>query len=151
VPNDGWLDGSGVDVRNGVLADAEGRTSHPNVWAAGDCAAWWDPAVGHRRREHWTSASNQAHVVAQSILGAGGTPGVNKNIHTLWSDQYGVRIQLAGDTSDGLSTHEVDGDASRLVLAYVDASNTIRGALAINDSRGFGRWKRQIGTALESA
>lgn len=52
-----WLDGSGVELDNGVKCGADGRTSLAGVVAVGDCANWYDPRAGfHRRVEHWTGA-----------------------------------------------------------------------------------------------
>lgn len=45
-----WLEGSGVALDNAVLCDAVGTTNGPGVVAVGDCAAWYDPAVGAHRR-----------------------------------------------------------------------------------------------------
>ncbi|WP_016998339.1 NAD(P)/FAD-dependent oxidoreductase, partial [Kocuria atrinae] len=45
-PNVAWLEGSGIDVGNGVVCDAAGRTTVPGVVAVGDCAAWLDTRTG---------------------------------------------------------------------------------------------------------
>lgn len=39
-----WLEGSGVELENGVKCGADGRTSLAGVVAVGDCANWYDPA-----------------------------------------------------------------------------------------------------------
>ena len=39
-PATDWLDGSGIEVDNGVVCDDVGRTSAPHVWAIGDVASW---------------------------------------------------------------------------------------------------------------
>lgn len=49
TPATEWLEGSGVEVDNGVICDKAGRTSAPNVWALGDVASWRDP-MGHQAR-----------------------------------------------------------------------------------------------------
>lgn len=58
VPVTGWLDGSGIELDNGVLCDGVGRTSAEHVWAVGDVASW---QIGDRRKrvEHWTNAGDQ--------------------------------------------------------------------------------------------
>jgi len=69
VPNTGWLSFSGVDVKNGVLCDASGRTNLPGIVAVGDCAAWFNERHGaHRRVEHWTSAAEQAETAVGVLL-----------------------------------------------------------------------------------
>ena len=50
VPNTAWLEGSGIELGNGVVCDAVGATSVPGVVAVGDCAAWWDPATARHQR-----------------------------------------------------------------------------------------------------
>lgn len=68
VPNVEWLDGSGVLLGGGVLCDAMGRTNVPGIVAVGDCAAWYDEAVGtHRRVEHWTGALERAALAVNEI------------------------------------------------------------------------------------
>ncbi|MCF2135445.1 NAD(P)/FAD-dependent oxidoreductase, partial [Mycetohabitans sp. B3] len=68
-PATGWLDGSGIAVDNGVVCDAAGRTSAPNVWAFGDVASWRDQ-MGHQVRvEHWSNVAEQARVVVPAMLG----------------------------------------------------------------------------------
>ena len=72
VPNTGWLSFSGLEIKNGVLCDAVGRTNLPGIVAVGDCAAWFDERHGgHRRVEHWTSATEQAELAVEALLGAG--------------------------------------------------------------------------------
>lgn len=62
TPATEWLEGSGVEVDNGVICDKAGRTSAPNVWALGDVASWRDP-MGHQARvEHWSNVADQARV-----------------------------------------------------------------------------------------
>ena len=48
-PATGWLEGSGTELDNGVVCDAVGRTSAPNVRALGDVASWRN-TVGHQVR-----------------------------------------------------------------------------------------------------
>ncbi|MGH3971168.1 MAG: NAD(P)/FAD-dependent oxidoreductase, partial [Mycobacterium sp.] len=56
-PATDWLDGSGIEIDNGVICDAAGRTSTPNVWALGDVASWRNP-MGHQVRvEHWSNVA----------------------------------------------------------------------------------------------
>jgi 3-phenylpropionate/trans-cinnamate dioxygenase ferredoxin reductase subunit len=43
APNVEFLEGSGVEVQNGVLVDEYCRSSVPDVFAAGDVANWWHP------------------------------------------------------------------------------------------------------------
>ena len=69
-PSTGWLDGSGVDLANGIVVDGRLRASSPGVYAAGDCAAFWSGRYGRRLRvEHWDTALHSPSVAAANALG----------------------------------------------------------------------------------
>ncbi len=87
APDLGWLDRD--DTADGLACDATGRVRGlDGVWAVGDVASW-----AGRRHEHWTSAGDQAVVVARDILGAEPPPA---SVPYFWSDQFGLKIQLIG-------------------------------------------------------
>lgn len=92
-----WLDGSGVQVGDGVLCDATGATSAPGVYAAGDVARWHSPLFDEDIRvEHWTNAAEQGAAVARSIVaGAQDAPPL-ASVPFFWSDQYDTTIQFVG-------------------------------------------------------
>ncbi|NIR59763.1 MAG: FAD-dependent oxidoreductase, partial [Gammaproteobacteria bacterium] len=74
VPNTEWLKGSDLELQDesrGIVVDRHLRTSDPNVFAAGDCAAveWLD---GSRRPEQlWYTARDQGRVAGRGLLGDG--------------------------------------------------------------------------------
>ncbi|MDQ6753216.1 MAG: FAD-dependent oxidoreductase [Actinomycetota bacterium] len=69
VPNVGWLQGSGLDLADGIRCDAAGRTNVSGIVAVGDCAAWWDERSGvYSRLEHWTGALERPAVAAAALL-----------------------------------------------------------------------------------
>ncbi|GAA0985646.1 FAD-dependent oxidoreductase [Acrocarpospora macrocephala] len=95
IPATGWLEGGPFTLDSGVVCDDRGRTNIPHVYALGDVARWWHPAhARHLRMEHWTSVTDQAAVVADTILGTGDRP--LEPVPYFWSDQYGVRLQAIG-------------------------------------------------------
>jgi 3-phenylpropionate/trans-cinnamate dioxygenase ferredoxin reductase subunit len=110
APATEWLAGSDVRVENGVVCDGLGRAGD-GVWAVGDVANW-----AGSRREHWTSAGEQAQTVAAAILGE---PVVHDPVPYWWSDQYDVKLQglgaVAGD--DEVVVVEV-GPRSRPLAVY---------------------------------
>ncbi|MCW2599089.1 MAG: pyridine nucleotide-disulfide oxidoreductase [Frankiales bacterium] len=92
VPATGWLEGSGLRLDDGVVCDEHGQAAD-GVWAVGDVARWSDGRGGSSRREHWTSATEQAVTVAAAVLG-------DREALTAppywWSDQYDVKLQGLG-------------------------------------------------------
>jgi 3-phenylpropionate/trans-cinnamate dioxygenase ferredoxin reductase subunit len=92
APATALAEAAGLDVENGIRVDAQGRTSDPAIWAAGDCASL--PHRGTRiRLESVQNAIDQAEAVARNILGAG----EDYVPHPwFWSDQYDVKLQIAG-------------------------------------------------------
>jgi NADPH-dependent 2,4-dienoyl-CoA reductase/sulfur reductase-like enzyme len=92
-PDLDWLAGSGLE-RDGVRTDADCRTRAPGVWAAGDAAAQFDPALAaHIPGGHWESAARQGARAARSMLGL--SPAAESPA-SFWSDLYGTRIQYLG-------------------------------------------------------
>lgn len=101
VVNDAWLEGAGLARNNGIICDTAGRTSAPGIWAAGDIAAWQEPSTGKPvRHEHWTSAREQARIVAHSLLDREAKDW-SRHVPYFWSDIEGHRIQMLGEISGG--------------------------------------------------
>jgi 3-phenylpropionate/trans-cinnamate dioxygenase ferredoxin reductase subunit len=89
-----FLDGSGVEVENGVLVDELCRTNVPGVFAAGDVAAHYNPLFERRLRvEHWQNAIKHGQAAALSILGKGSP---YRDTYWFWSDQYEMNLQYVG-------------------------------------------------------
>jgi 3-phenylpropionate/trans-cinnamate dioxygenase ferredoxin reductase component len=121
-----WLDGSGIQVDNGVLCDEAGRTSAPNVWALGDVASWRDP-MGHQARvEHWSNVADQARVVVPAMLGREVPSAVV--VPYFWSDQYDVKIQCLGEPQATDVVHLVEDDG-RKFLAYYERDGVLVGVV----------------------
>jgi 3-phenylpropionate/trans-cinnamate dioxygenase ferredoxin reductase subunit len=129
-----WLEGSGIELRNGIVTDERCRTNLPDVFAAGDVANWWHPHLEqHMRVEHFTNAQNQGVAAAQSMLGQLSEPYAPVNY--FWSDQYDVNLQYVGHAS-GEDTLVLRGDprSSTWSAFYVDG-NHLKAALAVNRYR----------------
>ena len=102
----GWLAGSGLDPR-GVPIDASGRTPAPDVFAAGDAAATYDPLLRrHVPGGHWEAAGRQGVAAARAMLGdAPRRPAPA----SFWSDLYDTRVQCLGNARLADRT-AIDGD-----------------------------------------
>lgn len=130
---------SGLDIENGIRTDEFGRTSDPDIWAAGDCTSF--PHRGGRLRlESVGNAIDHAERVAENMLGAMqpycATP-------WFWSDQYDVKLQIAGLNTgyDRIVTRKGDGDAISFWYYRDDALLAID---AMNDARAYMIGKRLI-------
>ncbi|TDC85783.1 FAD-dependent oxidoreductase [Micromonospora sp. KC606] len=157
TPNTEWLAQSGVQLGNGVECDRQGRTSLPGVVAVGDCASWHEPRLGRPHRvEHWTGAMERPAVAVASLLrgpdsGSSPTDGGDSKIPYFWSDQYDVRIQFAGHAAQADSVTIEEGSAeSRSLLAVYRRGDVPVAALAMNQARLFGRWRRQLNAAASA-
>jgi NADPH-dependent 2,4-dienoyl-CoA reductase/sulfur reductase-like enzyme len=95
VPAVGWLDGTGLVVDGSVRCDCVGRTAVDGIYAIGDVATWTDRTGAAHHHEHWTSAREQAGIVAEQITGTGRDTQAAP-VPYIWSDQYGKRIQVLG-------------------------------------------------------
>jgi 3-phenylpropionate/trans-cinnamate dioxygenase ferredoxin reductase subunit len=125
-PNTDWLDGSGVDVDNGVVCDVHGRTSAKNVWAIGDVASWQDVSGHQVRVEHWSNVAEQARVIVPALLG--GDPPDVVVVPYFWSDQYDVKIQCLGEPEADDVVHVVEDDG-RKFLAYYERDGVVVGVV----------------------
>ncbi|KQS67731.1 pyridine nucleotide-disulfide oxidoreductase [Rhizobium sp. Leaf371] len=90
--NDRIAHDAGIETANGVIVDIHGRSSDPSVFAMGDCAVlpFADMLI---RLESVQNAVDQAEAIAATI---GGTPTPYHPKPWFWSDQYDVKLQIAG-------------------------------------------------------
>ncbi len=94
VPNVELARDAGLAVENGIVVDDQGRTSDPDLFAAGDCASMPLACLGRRvRLESWANAQNQAIVTAKAALGQDVR---YDELPWFWSDQYDLNLQILG-------------------------------------------------------
>lgn len=138
TPNIGLAEQAGLTIENGVKTDAQGKTSHAHIWAAGDCASF--PHAGGRiRLESVPNAIDQAEVVAQNMVGGDvdylATP-------WFWSDQYDVKLQIAGLNTGYDNVVVRDAGSSRSHWYY--QGDRLLAVDAMNDPRAYMVAKRLI-------
>ncbi|WP_405846392.1 NAD(P)/FAD-dependent oxidoreductase [Streptomyces sp. NBC_01518] len=145
-----WLEGSGVELDNGVKCGADGRTSLAGVVAVGDCANWYDPRAGsHRRVEHWTGARERPEAAVAALLSWGAVEAGASRPPYFWSDQYGVKIQFAGHAAGADSvTVEEGATGDRSFLAVYRCAGQPVAVLAMNQPRLFMRWRKQLAATV---
>jgi NADPH-dependent 2,4-dienoyl-CoA reductase/sulfur reductase-like enzyme len=144
-PNVEWLAGSGLTVAGGVRCDAYGVTGIDQVAAVGDCASWYEPALGgHFRLEHWTGARERAAIAVSSLL-SGGSQRIESRPPYFWSDQYGRTLQLAGRTAGADSVAVEEGSVAEhdFLAVYRRAGQPVA-VLALGHARSFVRWRKQL-------
>ena len=125
-PSTDWLQGSGVEVDNGVVCDDAGRTSAPHVWAIGDVASW-QHVLGHQVRvEHWSNVAEQARVLVPAMFGSEVVAAIS--VPYFWSDQYDVKIQCLGEPEAEDIVHVV-ADDGRKFLAYYERDGVVVGVV----------------------
>lgn len=146
-PRTDWLAGSGLLVADGIVCDELGRTSAPNVYAAGDVASWYDSRTqGHSRGEHWTVAREQGTAVARVILGDAGSASLSAAPY-FWSDQFGVRIQCFGYVARHDDCELAWGSPAdeQFVMLYFRLGRLV-GAVGVNAARQLRRYHADIET-----
>ncbi|WP_431677746.1 NAD(P)/FAD-dependent oxidoreductase [Kitasatospora sp. KL5] len=94
TPNTRLAEAAGLTVENGVRTDEHLRTSHPDVFAAGDVANAFHPLFGKPIRvEHWANALNQPATAAKSMLGQ---DAVYDRVPYFFTDQYDLGMEYTG-------------------------------------------------------
>jgi NADPH-dependent 2,4-dienoyl-CoA reductase/sulfur reductase-like enzyme len=98
APVTGWLEGSGLQLDDGVVVNERFETGVENVWAVGDVARFYDPIFAkHRRIEHWSNANYAGTEVGKLI--AGGEGGFD-TVSAFFSEVFGLTFRVFGDVDD---------------------------------------------------
>ncbi|MBD0337847.1 MAG: NAD(P)/FAD-dependent oxidoreductase [Thermoleophilia bacterium] len=141
VPQTAFLEGSGIELDNGIVVDQSFRTSAPDVWAAGDAARFDDPVFGRARRiEHWSNANYQGTEVGKAIAGADGR---YDSVSTFFTEVFGVTIKVFGDTSQA-EGRTFDDSLERFLALYVEDGRLAGAVLSGQDAETEERLKRPI-------
>lgn len=131
---------AGLTIDNGIATDAFGCTSVPGIFAAGDCCSFpWQN--GRIRLESVPNAIDQAEAVAANMLGIE-TPYTAKP--WFWSDQYDVKLQIAG-LSTGYDRVVIrPGDKPQSCSHWYYRADRLLAIDAMNDPRAYMTGKRLI-------
>lgn len=142
-PNDHLAAEAGLEVDNGILVDGCGQTSDPDIFAAGDCTRFYSNRYQRSvRMESVQNAIDQAKAVAQALLGHE----VDYDpLPWFWSDQYDIKLQIAG-LSEGYDDTKVVGSTedSKFYVAYLHDGRLIA-VDSINSPRSHMMARRVIG------
>jgi NADPH-dependent 2,4-dienoyl-CoA reductase/sulfur reductase-like enzyme len=148
IPETDWLDGSGLEIANGIVCDSRcralggrsgpaGRGSTSDIYAAGDVARWHHEHLGAAvRLENRTNATDSAWAVAAAITGE---TGPYAPVPYMWTDQHSVKIQVHGMLSADAEVTIADGDpetadenGKRRFVARFTAGGRVTGVLGWN-------------------
>ncbi len=144
IPNDELARNAGLECSNGVVVDLDARTADPSVFAIGDVTQRPLPLYARSHRlESVANALEQARQAAAAIAGHAAPP---HEVTWNWSDQYDIKLQLAGvafDADDVL----VRGDPAVAKFAVFHLKgDVIRAVEAINAPAEFMAGKQLIGS-----
>ncbi len=142
IPNDELAGAAGLEVANGVVVDSSGRTSDPAIWAAGDVTNLPSGLYDRRLRlESVHNAMAQAKAVALSILGK---PEPYDEVPWFWSDQYDIKLQIAGLSTAASATLLRGDPATRAFSCLYLKEGRLMALDAINRPADFIMAKRLI-------
>jgi NADPH-dependent 2,4-dienoyl-CoA reductase/sulfur reductase-like enzyme len=129
APMTDFLEGSGIEVDNGIVVNERFETNVPDVYAAGDVANFFDPLFGRRRRiEHWSNANYQGTEVGKVL--AGGDGGYD-TVSSFFTEVFGITLKLFGDARRDAQV-VVHGSLSEGMIAlYGDENEDVIGALSV--------------------
>ena len=149
--NDDLAAASGLACQDGITVDEFARTGVPGIYAVGDCTRFPSRRYGRRLRlESVQNAIDQAKAAAAAILGK---PVAYDPVPWFWSDQYDIKLQIAG-LADGYDSADTIGDpaAARFAVEYRRGGRLIA-VDAVNDARAHMLSRRRIAeeTAAEAA
>ncbi len=131
LANDGLAQAAGIACRDGVIVDERARTSDERIYAIGDCTQRPIPRYGISMRLE--SVPNALEQGKQAVADLCGKPAPKPELPWFWSDQYDVRLQIAGLPID-VARRVVRGDvaAGRFAVFHLDAANRLQALEAVN-------------------
>lgn len=145
-PNTAVAAASGLQVDDGIVVDAQGRTSIPHIYAAGDVARRYSARVGrHVRFEHFDNANKQGAAAANAMLGR---DAVNDDAPWFWSDQYDHNFQLLGEAT---ARPVIRGnlEANDFTAFYLDG-DLLRGVFSANRGEDVMVGRELLGRRIDS-
>jgi 3-phenylpropionate/trans-cinnamate dioxygenase ferredoxin reductase subunit len=151
VPNVALARAAGLSCDNGIVVDAHAQTGDEHVFAAGDCTNQPLGTLGRRvRLESVPNAIHQAKVAASGMLGA---PTTYSEVPWFWSDQYDLKLQIAGLSTGYEEVAIRTGATAHSFAAYYLAGGKVIAVDAVNSPHDFMNGKKLVaaGVALTAA
>src|SRR5580692_7171134 len=133
TPNTELAAAAGLDVDNGIVVDAQLRSSDPDIYAAGDVASAFHPILGkHIRVEHWANALNQAPAAARAMAGEQVS---YDRVPYFFSDQYDLGLEYSGYVEPGGYSDVVfrgDVEGREFLAFWLDAGSRVLAGMNVN-------------------
>ncbi len=148
LPNVELARHAGLACDDGIVVDERCRTSHSDIYAAGDCSNHPNPILGRRLRlESVPNAIEQARVAATNMSGGEKS---YASMPWFWSDQYGLKLQMAG-FSDNRDVRVLRGDMAenRFALFYL-RDGIVSAVDAVGSLREFGAYRQLLGKPVDA-
>ena len=137
---------SGLSVDNGICTDEYCRTNDEAILAAGDCARAVNTSLGTAvRLESVQNAVDHGQVAASVILG---TPKPYASIPWFWSDQYRVKLQIAGLAAPADETVLRGDPQSGSFAAFRLREGRLTAVEALSSPRDFMMGKKLIASGI---
>jgi NADPH-dependent 2,4-dienoyl-CoA reductase/sulfur reductase-like enzyme len=133
-PNAALAEAAGLETGNGIIVDETLRTSHPDIYAAGDVANIYSPWLGKRARVEHEENANQTGMLAG--LGMAGQPGRYEALSSVYSTLFDIQYDAVGEL-DPQHTIVYDWqEPFQKGVAYYLAGGQVRGVLLWNMTHG---------------
>jgi 3-phenylpropionate/trans-cinnamate dioxygenase ferredoxin reductase subunit len=146
VPNIELAAAAGLPCANGIVVDEFARTVDARVLAAGDCTNHPHPLLERRvRLESVPNAVHQAKVAAATLLGA---PAAYAEVPWFWSDQYDLKLQIAGLATGEGEVVVRGAPPARSFAAFHVADSRVLAVEAVNSPRDFMHGKKLIASGV---
>jgi 3-phenylpropionate/trans-cinnamate dioxygenase ferredoxin reductase subunit len=143
VANDDLARACGLSCQNGIVVDLAARTDDPAIFAIGDCT--FRPLPLYQRMGRLESVPNALEQAKQAAATICGKPSPAPEVPWFWSDQYDLRLQIAGLPFDATEI-AVRGDvaAGKFALFHLQPDGTVQAVEAVNASTEFMGGRRII-------
>jgi NADPH-dependent 2,4-dienoyl-CoA reductase/sulfur reductase-like enzyme len=129
-PNVELAQQAGLDVDEGICVDSALRTSHPDVYAAGDVAEFFNAALGtHLRVEHEDNANTMGEMAGRSMAGQAVC---YDHLPSFYSDLFELGYEAVGTVDSRLQTVADWKEPYRKGVVYYLRQGRVRGALLWN-------------------
>lgn len=130
VPNTVLAEQAGLAVDNGVVVDAQLRSSDADIWAAGDVACFYNPALDRRLRvEHEDAAISMGRHAGRAMAGVAGD---YTTLPFFYSDLFDLGYEAVGLLDTRLQVVEDWREPNREGVVYYLESGRVRGVLLWN-------------------